>query len=50
MSKHIGDNKYCFDFENVRILDKELNNCKRLISEILFINSYNFTINKMEDV
>ena len=44
-------NNFChsFNFEKVKILDREQNSFKRLISESLFININNNNINKQED-
>ena len=38
-----------FQWEKTTILDIERNYKKRLISEMLFINSFNNTLNKIED-
>ena len=39
-----------FDWDNVKILDRESNYQKRLISEMLFINCNENTLNKKEDI
>lgn len=33
VSTHLGEHKHCFNFHEPKILDKETNNIKRLISE-----------------
>ena len=45
---HLAD--LIFDWDNVQILDREHNYNKRLISEMLFINFYDNTLNKMDDI
>ena len=47
---HIVENSsHKFDWNNVKILDREKNYNKRLISEMLHINMYKHTLNKKED-
>ena len=41
---------HVFDWDNITILDKESNFKKRLISEMVHINSHDNTLNKKEDV
>jgi len=47
--KHRIDYNHDFNFEDVKILDTELNYRKRLISEMLLIKGTKNTINKKED-
>ena len=47
---HIRNNpSHSFNFNDVKILDRECNIRKRLISESIFINMTQNTINKQED-
>ena len=48
VSKHILDD-HSFDFSNVKILDREHNYRKRIISEMLHISKYDNTLNLKED-
>lgn len=49
ISKHRIDNNHDFDWDTVKILDKEPNLQKRLISEMFHIHLNKNCINKMED-
>ena len=50
VSNHIKEMSHMFDWDNnVKILDHESNWQKRRISEMLFINSHNNTLNQKED-
>ena len=46
---HTENNNHTFNFNNFNILDKENNENKRLISEMLHIHLQNNAINKKED-
>ena len=45
----MANNNHKFDWEGTLILDKETHYKKRLLSEMLYINSFNNTINKLAD-
>ena len=48
--KHLNENlSHMFDFDKVQILDREINKHKRLVSEMININTHNHTINRQED-
>ena len=48
--KHLKDNlSHNFDFEKVQIVDRKTNKYKRLISEMIYINTHSQTINRQED-
>ena len=49
LSQHQKYYNHTINWENVSILDREKNYKKRLFSEMLFINSHNFTLKKIED-
>ena len=46
---HIKELSHMFDCDNVRILDNESNWSKRRVSEMLFINSHNNSLNRKEN-
>ena len=43
---HTHDNIHTIDIQNIKILDNEINNGKRLFSEALFIHSQTKFMNK----
>ena len=47
---HTKDNNHTIDFQNIKILDNELNNGKRLFSEALFIHSQTNFMNKQFEI
>ena len=48
--EHLNENpSHNFDFGNVQILDREINKYKRLVSEMIHINTHSYTINRQED-
>ena len=49
ISQHINKFNHIFHWDKIKILDKESNLKKRLLSEMLYINSTDYTINKIED-
>ena len=49
VSNHIKEMSHMFDWDNITILDNESNWHKRRISEMLYINSFNNTLNRKED-
>ena len=49
IANHIKELSRMFDWDNVKILDNESNWSKRRVSEMLFINSHNNTVNRKEN-
>ena len=49
VSNHINEMSHMFDWDNITILDSESNWHKRRISEMLYIHSFNNTLNRKED-
>ena len=49
VTEHYIENKHNFNFENIKILDKEPLYHKRTISEMFFIQLQDNSINKKED-
>ena len=47
--KHQINNNHNSNWDAISILDKEKNYNKRLFSEMIHINSFKFTLNKIED-
>ena len=47
---HTKDNNHTIDFHNIKILDNELNNGKRLFSEALFIHLKTNFMNKQFEI
>lgn len=50
LKKHVEDTKHTFDFENVKILKKEVNEKKRLVLEMIEIKKDKNTINDRRDI
>ena len=48
--QHQINNNHKINWEATKILDKEKNSNKRLFSEMIHINSFKFTLNKIEDI
>ena len=44
------ENNHSIDFNNIKILDTELNNGKRLFSEALFIHTQKIYLNKQYEI
>ena len=47
--QHQIQNNHEINWNGINILDKEKNYSKRIFSEMIHINSYKFTLNKIED-
>ena len=47
---HTKDNNHTIDSQNIKILDNEINNGKRLFSEALFIHSQTNFMNKQFEI
>ena len=47
---HTKENNHSIDFNNIKILDTELNNGKRLFSEALFIHTQKNYLNKQYEI
>ena len=47
---HTKENNHFIDFNNIKILDTELNNGKRLFSEALFIHTQKKFLNKQYEI
>jgi len=39
ITKHMLENNYTFDWQNIKIIDFETNNYKRLISEMIYVKT-----------
>ena len=47
---HTKDNDHLIDFKNIKILDSEIHNGKRLFSETLFIHTQKIYMNKQYEI
>ena len=47
---HTKDNNHLIDFKNIKILDSEIHNEKRLFSEALFIHTQKNYMNKQYEI
>jgi len=50
ISKHMLENNYSFDWQNIKILDFEPNYYKRIVSEVIHIKTQGNGLNSVDDI